>query len=308
VVHSTVADGNLTILVFSFNRGQFLRNCIASIERHAPMATVIIVDDLSDDADTQTALKELGERYSIRQPELDSDKHKLGGLYENMQNAYESLPDDTLFCCLQDDMQMVRDLQAADISAMHDYFEQNPKAGFLHHVFMKGHQRRRYEESSRFDEQQQVYQRISDGKRVGEYFSAVFTARVDRLREQDWHFARGEQANNALAREHFDRMGTMRNPFAHWLPCVPSHRHKRKTWAIRLAEKRTGAGYYPFQSMSEDAVQQLLSRTSNVLPIAEDFLETTPRAPVEPWIYHPLQGAPRWIYLAHRLESKLPRS
>lgn len=297
----------LTVLVFSFNRGQFLRNCIDSIERFAPNANVLIIDDLSDEKDTQVALEELGQRYSIMQPDLDSDQHKLGGLYENMQKAYKSLSDDTLFCCLQDDMQLVREIRPEDLSAMHEYFDRNPNAGFLHHAFMKGHQRSRYEKSSRFDNEQQVYVRESEGKRVGSYFSAVFTARVDRLKSQDWNFVKGEKANNTKASESFDRMGYMRNPIAHWLPCVPSHRHKRKTWAIRLAEKRTGAGYYPFLPLTEQSLNDLVSREAQVLPIAEDFLETTPKAPVEPWIYHPLQDAPRWLYLAHRLESKLPR-
>ncbi|MGB0867859.1 MAG: glycosyltransferase [Granulosicoccaceae bacterium] len=299
---------DLTILVFSFNRGQFLRNCIASIERYAPDSKVLIVDDLSDEPETQQVLQELGQRYRIWQPELDSNQHKLGGLYANMQSAFENLPDDALVCCLQDDMQLVRDIRERDIADMQSYFKNNPNAGFLHHAFMKGHQRARYIRTTRFDPDQKVYLREADGKRVGEYFSAVFTARVDRLKSKGWSFGKSEKANNQKASATFDRMGFMRNPFAHWLPCVPSHRHKRKSWAIKVAEKRTGAGFYPFSPFEATTVEDFLSRDDAVLPIAEDFLSTTPMAPVNPWIYHPLQGAPRWLYLAHRIESKYSKN
>lgn len=295
---------DLTILIFSFNRGQFLRNCVASIESHAPESKVLIVDDLSDEADTQQALEELGKRYQIYQPELNSNQHKLGGLYSNMQSAYESLPDDSLICCLQDDMQLVRDIRERDIMDMQRYFKDNPNAGFLHHAFMKGHQRTRYNQTTRFDPDQQVYLRKANGKRAGEYFSDVFTARVDRLKSKGWSFGKSEKAINQKASMTFDRMGFMRNPFAHWLPCVPSHRHKRKSWAIKVAEGRTGAGFYPFEALDATAVELFLNRDDTVLPIAEDFLSTIPAAPVNPWIYHPLQGAPRWLYLAHRIESK----
>lgn len=300
-------DSEFFIVVFSFNRGRFLRNCMASIERHAADASVLIVDDLSDEHDTRAALDALASRYTIMQPEKDSDQHKLGGLYPNMQMACDSLPGNALMCCLQDDMQLVRGVRSDDLQAMAGYFEQNPRAGFLHHAFMKGHQRARYQQTSRFDSDRQVYFRESDGKRAGEFFSAVFTARVDRLRSHGWQFDGSEKANNQRASALFDRMGFMRNPIAHWLPCVPSHRHKAKSWAIRRAEQQTGAGYYPFQELGEDRLRDFLQRDPSVLPIAEDFLTTNPEAPVTPWIYHPLQGASRWLYLAHRLESNFTR-
>lgn len=291
-----------TFLVFSFNRGQFLRNCIASIERHACSSKVIIVDDLSDETDTKAALAQLSKKYSLIQPSLDSDKHKLGGLYPNMQTAVNSLPEDTLFCCLQDDMQLVRDITAEDVAGMRQYFEKNPKAGFLHHAFMKGEQRQRYIKHCEYMPERNAYQRITNDNKPGEYFSAVFCSITTRLREHDWAFQQGEHANNAAASAIFERMGYMKTPFAHWLPCVPSHRHKRKTWAIRLVEKRTGAGFYPFNTISEKGIQAFSQRDHSILPIAEDYLTTKPTAPIEPWIYHPLQGASRWVYLAHRLE------
>lgn len=299
-------NSNFVVVVFSYNRGRFLRNCVSSIERHASDARLIVYDDLSDDAETRKVLEEIGQKHEVLQPSADSNHNKLGGLYGNMQSVYEHLGDDDIMCCVQDDMQFVRDISADDRQAIEAFFDNNTNAGFLHPCFMKGHQRQRYHDTTRYNEEQQVYFRESNDRRAGEYYSDIFIASIKRLRDKQWKFLGKEKLINAQASEVFDRMGFLPHPFVHWLPCVPSHRHKGKTWALKIAEKRSGVGFYPFDTKQASDWQGFFQRDVNAqFPIAEDFLTTTPVAPVNPWIYHPMQDVPRWIDLAHKFQARV---
>ena len=54
--------------IFSFNRGQFLQNCVQSIERAAPHASIAVFDDSSDDDFTRGVLQEISQRHAVLQP------------------------------------------------------------------------------------------------------------------------------------------------------------------------------------------------------------------------------------------------
>lgn len=295
---------NFVIAVFSYNRGRWLQNCLESIERCAPGCRIIVADDRSDEADTQSVLDAWSDRIECVTPSIDDKAHKLGGLYPNMQRVLDTLDDADTLCTLQEDMQLVRPLRERDFADIRHFFDSDPRAAFLHHGFMKGHQRQRYIDYMHFDAQKQVYFRDSETHRVGSFFAAVCIAQVGRLRAEDWHFEVGEKRNNTRAAALYSPLGYMQNPFAMWLPSVPAHRHKTRTLGMSLAEKRTRVGYYPINVMDESAAAQFVSRDRSVLPIAEDFLSTTPSCPIEPWVYHPFQGQ-KALYFLHRLQQRI---
>ncbi|MEE4251326.1 MAG: glycosyltransferase, partial [Alcanivoracaceae bacterium] len=93
--------------IFSFNRGQFLEICIASIEQYAPDARIAVFDDNSYDEYTRDVLKKVAEKHTVIQPGHQSQR-RLGGLYGNMQSALDYAAKENLVCYLQDDTQMVR--------------------------------------------------------------------------------------------------------------------------------------------------------------------------------------------------------
>ena len=295
----------LLFLVFSYNRGRFLENCVASVERHAPGCEIIVIDDRSDDPATRESLAGLAERHEVLMPSVESDQltFKFGGLYHNLQLGLDAVKTDELICTLQDDMQLVRDVTPADYKSINASFDSDVQTGFLHHAFMKGEHRERYKREVSFDQSSNVYVRSRSDQSSGIYFSAIFIARADRLRAVDWKFRMSEPANSLQAARHFKPMGYLRDPFAMWLPCVPSHRHRRKTWAIKRGEKQIGAGYYPFRSMDEAAARAFVGRDHGQLPIAEDFIVTEPEAPISPWVYGPLRS--RQLKWLHQIENRL---
>lgn len=292
---------SIKFYIFSYNRGTFLDHCVTSIEKCAPSSPIVIFDDTSNDPHTQEILDGLSQRHTV----ISSGKlsgHKHGGLYHNMQSALEKMADDELFCFLQDDMQIVRPISEDDINYIHNFFQSYPDSGFLQPTFLKGATRSRDAELIRYDSEGQVYFREQNKNSAGFYYSDICISTASRLRECDWSFETGEPANEVKAKHLFsNRMGLMRDPFIMWLPYAPAYRGKLKTLALKLAEKTRNCGFYPFEIMSNAASEKLKTRSSETLPVAEDYLETINPDLKKPWIYYPLQGS-RFFKHLNRLE------
>lgn len=296
---------DLQLQVFSYNRGRFLENCIASIEACLPYASVCIVDDNSDDEETRTVLKRLARRHRVISPSADEGtRSKHGGLYANMQTAFEGLPGDALMGLLQDDMQVVRPVEASELASVADHFRDNPRAGFVQPAFFKGEQRRRRAMEIRFDETSGFYYADRHRRSAGAWYSDICLARVDNLRRVGWHFMSRESRNEQQARQHFSQMAWMKNPFAAWLPCPSAWRGKQSTLALRIGEHRHGCGFHPLWIMDNKETREFLDRDPAILPFAEDFLSLRHGRLPRPWVYHPLQGS-RWLKWLNSAEFKL---
>lgn len=214
------------ICIFSYNRGNYLKNCIASVESCAPESRIVIFDDDSDDSETLEYLREIGNKYTIIQPG-HSSSHHLGGLYGNMQSALDYCKEENLLCFLQDDTQLVRAVTAEDIKVLIGAFDQNPQLGFLHPCFIKAVNLKQGASYS-YDPSLNLYFRDLTKRSAGRYFSALLITKPARLRASGWRFAASEPANSQLAQKHFLPMGYLFAPFAMWLPEVPAYRGKRK--------------------------------------------------------------------------------
>jgi len=292
------------ICIFSFNRGPYLKNCIRSVEHCMPEPKIAVFDDNSDDPDTLKALREIEKKHTVIQPGHNSGHH-LGGLYANMQSALDYCRKEELICFLQDDTQMVRPVTAEDIDNIHSLFDRNPQLGFLHPCFIKGinlSQGTTY----CYDKSFNLYFREPTQRSAGRYFSALLITRPASLLKAGWRFASSEPANNRFAEKLFIPMGYLFAPFAMWLPEVPAYRGKKKTFALRLAEKKRRCGFYPFQILTPEAVDKLKSRDPSILPLAETFLSCDGRELPKPWAYSPFAGSP-FIKRLNKLEVRLRR-
>jgi len=288
--------------IFSFNRGVYLKNCVRSVELCHPGSRIAVFDDDSNDPKTLKVLHEIGDRHTVLQSSR-SHGHHLGGLYGNMQYALEYCRDEELICFLQDDTQVVRAVSSKEIGDINQTFDQNRQLGFLHPCFIKGINLSRGATYS-YNESFGTYFRDPTFRSTGRYFSALLITKPARLMDVGWQFAPSEPANNRLAKEHFAPMGYLRAPFAMWLPEVPAYRGKRKTLALRLAEKKRRCGFYPFRMMKDSEVEKLLARDSSVLPVAEDYLACYEKEPPKPWTYNPLTKI-KWLKILNQIEIGL---
>ncbi|AQQ66665.1 hypothetical protein Mag101_02625 [Microbulbifer agarilyticus] len=291
------------IFVFSYNRGAQLENCVRSIEACAPQCQLTIVDDGSDDPATQAVLREAACRHQVIDRTAESG-HKLGGLYANMQAAYEMASADELMCFLQDDTQMVRPLTEEDIEALRASFANQSDLGFISPAFVRGISlRRKVDRDFRFDTDRNFWFWYPRKRSTGTWFSALLIADPKRLRKHNWQFEVGESVNNRRAAKMFCRMARMRVPFAMWLPNGGAYRGKQKSLALRFGEWVRNCGLYPLQVMSAVEVNGLAQASPVRLPVAEEFLKTDKKVR-QPWAYDPMQGA-GWLKLLDRIERKV---
>ncbi len=292
--------------VFSFNRGRFLKNCVTSIETCAPGHSIAIFDDNSDDHETIEILEDYRQKYKVFQPrENTQSRHHLGGLYGNMQRAFEEYGDAELLCYLQDDTQMVRRLADDDIDRIEKAFEKAPSLNFINPCFIRGINFTKGAEYS-YNPDLGLYFREHSQRSSGTYFSALLIMKPKRLKAVGWSFGSSEPENNQAAAKMFMSMGYLYAPYAMWLPEVPAYRGKKKTLGLKLAEKKRKCGYYPFALLSDSEIAKLKARNESRLPIAEDFLHCADYEPPKPWAYNPLTNT-GWIKTLNQVEVSIRR-
>jgi len=295
----------LQFAVFSFNRGPFLAHCVRSIEQCAPGAAVHVIDDASDDAETRRVLETLSARHTVTVVR-SSGPHKHGGLYTNLQTALDAAQPETPLCFLQDDTQLVRPVTGQDHDAIARFFAAGSAAAFLSPTFIRRSRPVRMPDALTFDPAVGVYWPKPQPQHAGVYYSDISIVLPQRLHCAGWRFLPGESRNERQAADRFGRMGILAAPFAMWLPLVPAWRGKRKTWALRLGERRSGCGFHPIEPMTDAEVDALRHRRPDVFPYVEDFLRVHGRALAEPWRYNGLQGQ-RVLKWLNRLELAFGR-
>lgn len=295
----------MVVCVFSFNRSRFLQHCIASIEQCAPHWRICVFDDNSDDPLTLWTLEQIRRKHQvIITSNLPSRKH--GGLYGNMQQALEAFQKEELMLCLQDDMQLVRSVTPHEERFVTKYFQTNSEAAFIQPCFLKGSTRARDQQSLRFDLDKGVYYREETGQSAGVHYSDVSLCCPKKLIAENWHYAESEPENDRQAAKAFGRIAHLFAPFAMWLPKAPAYRGKRKTLALKVAEKRRKCDFYPFHYLTHAQERALFQRPPEILPVGEDFLASTTSETEKPWVYYPLQGS-RWLKTMNNVELAINR-
>ncbi|PAV25877.1 hypothetical protein CF392_08775 [Tamilnaduibacter salinus] len=296
----------MIVFVFSYNRGPHLHNCIASIERCAPGHRIVVFDDNSTDPETLDVLKTIRENHEVYSGAEKKGDQQHGGLYANMQRAFDMTSAQELVLFLQDDTQMVRPLSESDLDTLWDYFDRFPKAGFLSPAFRCGITRKRVLNRFIYQPERNVYfcEHHSHKAQAGIYYSDISVTRSDRLRSVGWTFKPDEYENERQCRANFDKMGYMYAPFAMWLPNAPAYRFKDKSFLFQLGERINQSGLYPYKIMDEAAVARLKSRPGPELAIAENHLSIDGKALKKPWIFDPLRR-PRWLRRIAKIDRKV---
>jgi glycosyltransferase involved in cell wall biosynthesis len=279
----------LTVCIFSFNRGKFLRNCVNSILKCIPGAEIVIFDDNSSDPATCSYLEESKDFCLIVRPET-TGQIKHGGLYLNMNTALQMFSDRDLICFLQDDTQIVRPVSNAELRDIGLAFEENPRLGFIHPCFIRGVDLQKRPVTPLSGPTPSFFFRKDTGQSAGIHYSDLVVFEPKRLIDADWSFNQSEPANDRQSKAMFGMMAYMWLPFAMWLPEVPAYRGKKKTLGLRLAEHKKQVGFYPFVLWSRDHTESVRNQASPRLPVAEDLLDCSPATPPKPWTYNPLTG------------------
>lgn len=277
-------EKSLEVFVFSYNRGPLLSHCLDSFIRHIPEARVTVVDDNSSDPETQAIINNLPRQVDLMQPETGKD-NRHGGLYHNMQKAYEKAESDFILFT-QDDAQAVRRFEKNDLDYLGSYFNHFKNSAFLNPVFpysIRRSKRRVVQFSEDFPAYfYQLDERFRD-RSVTMYYADITIASTRRLRDANWNFQQSEKACAAHARNHFGKMGAMAHPFLCQLPEVPFYRSGHQTWGMKQIIRKQKGLICGFRDMTSAEIQSLRDAPPRQVPYAEDWLQCTGREPKRPF-------------------------
>lgn len=287
----------ITVAVFSYNRGGYLRNCVASVQRHMPFATVRIYDDNSTDPETIAVLADLG--LPVLRPEA-GQVGRHGGLYANMNRALDEV-ETGLILFLQEDMQVVRPVGPQDVQQVWRILQGAAGRAFVFPGFMKATSLPRYRRQMQADAGLRAYVgSATDPGRIT-YVDAMI-ADVAALRAAGWRFAGSERANAAQARGLYADMPYMADPFLFYCPEVPIFRNRQQSLSSRIAARLTGEDVKAFHDMSADAVQRLMARPVSDWPVAEDWLEPVNPHVKRPFVFKDVKVR-WWLNLLNKVEG-----
>ncbi|MCS3904379.1 glycosyltransferase involved in cell wall biosynthesis [Methylohalomonas lacus] len=261
----------LTIYVFSYNRVQFLYNCLRSIEYCAPDFRIVIIDDNSTDAATINYLQTISTKYEvIYSSVIDNYEPKVGGLYNNMEMvfrlAYENNQKYVLF--IQDDMQIVRSIDREDLQSIDHFFSENENSFQLNSCFMKLKDQKEDPYYLQLDESAESYICTDSRHTKPRWFLATGVFNVNRYHALYGALERTESENNYKCRERGLVMGIAKQPFMMWLPFPRSYRKRKRSLLHNLIEYIGGTGFYPIEYLNN----KFPSKTDNRMPVAEAYL------------------------------------
>lgn len=293
----------LTVAVFSYNRGAYLKFCLESLARNLPQARVVVYDDLSDDPETQAVLAAL--KVPFVQPTAVA-KATHGGLYVNMSRALADAKTEYLLF-LQDDMQVVRPVDDQDLADIDAIFAADPNCGFISPVFMKASAERKFRPQYHPDQNLAAYTFPPEADRAAMRYTYadVCIAHVARLRAANFDIVDKEHNNVALAKATFSQMPVMSAPFVFYCPEVPTFRNRRRPMAghiagqmARLARQSARLG---FVDMTAGEVAAMRARDRAIWPFAEDFLTQQNPKVRKPFVFQDFQG-PLALRILQRVE------
>lgn len=257
--------------VFSYNRGRYLANLLASVNASGWPGPITIVDDRSDDRSTLRVLARARHRPRTRVVVPPRERtEKYGGFWANMRLAYEELATSRHVMFLQDDLQFVRPITDADITRTVTLIEDPALSPILFPAFWWGARGRQeeYRERSVFVPEYDIYRR--SGPSAQPAFSDVSVFDRERLRASGWVSGRSETDADAAARVSFGPMTVHPDPFIAFVPFAPRFRHGR-AWSLRADPRRLP---FParFRILDEEQNRDFLARDRRDLPIAADHL------------------------------------
>ena len=293
----------LSVAVFSFNRGRYLRNLLDSIASAAPAIHVSVYDDRSEDPETFEILKSCAAEVHIND-ELNPSRH--GNLYTNMQSALNGCSTRYLLLT-QDDTQFVPSLSDSDFETLEKVFS-DPNIAFLRPQFLKAAHAERFLATTKLDTEFGILRPLKSFEDVepGNAYCDVVICDVAKLRKVNWQFQESERANQLAARKHFSGMPFMLKPFQFYCPEVPSYRDRKLYFASKTVQNRRQGEVAGYEMLKGNCLDAFLDRDPSVPPIAEDFLTPTIADVKRPFVYQDYARSP-FLHTLYKVESRIYR-
>jgi hypothetical protein len=253
--------------------------------RLAPNSRLIVVDDGSTSRTMTRLLSEVQNRGIEVWRRGPAQRGDMGGLYDNMQLAYQRLRSDGYRLALfsQDDIQPIREVTASEIAQWRAFFDQRPDTAqidlrFSHDDFDQDPARLGWE----VDQGNRVLFPTT-GTRV--HFSAVGLFDLERLEALRWTFAESEASNDTRARALGLRRTIAGDPILMHTPWPSVRRSGRIKAAVSILDLIVGSGTHPYRPMSSEEVSFLKTRQPLTIPSGNVWLNTADHRVLRPFHY-----------------------
>lgn len=289
------SSSKVLVAIMTYNRGQFLLNCLRSVIRNFKVDyTLHIYDDRSDDKETLNILRFISTQYEVYSPEIDEDdgtNKKVKGLHSNMNRAlnYAINGDFDYLFIIQDDMQVIRPFEEKDLRLVNNVFAYDPNIVSVGFLFAKKNHQKDYSQLLKYHSNLGFFTPSEQSTKYMRGVADTGIFKVSLLRENRWSFQPNEGANIAKGRE----LGLIRSklmiPVIAFLPW-PSTRRSRfpfhKRTIIHWLDKFYHAGFHPYKDLGQEQIVAIQKKAGTIV-FAEDFLELEFTAPLrKPWNYY----------------------
>lgn len=263
----------IEVFIFSYNRGDFLLNCVESTKRNFSSASITVIDDRSDDEYTKAVLKSFSD-VTVKYATGENDG-RWGGFYKNIDWVIQDLATHSWVILIEDDMQFVRPFTDADIEAITNFFDRYPKSGYLMLEFLKDEHKLKDQKFIMLDKHKQFYF-FEDGAEsyrgtVHACTSGVLNIR--HMRECNYRFVGDRKTVRNRAKSTFTKMGVYPYPNLMYLPFPKAIKNRKQTVTRRVIERYYGADFNPYFDLAGKRLNFFLERNISQLPYAGDWLK-----------------------------------
>jgi len=262
--------------LFSYNRGEFLKNLIDSIEKNISNCSITIVDDGSTDLKTINFLEEIKIKHRVINPHTKKTKGlKYGNLYNNKNWAINDAKVNGFKYVnfFPEDVQIVRNFSDKDFERVEIAFDKNTNTFqclclFVEKVYkFSGLQNLiSYDSECGYFVKNQQH----NSKRLS--YSDFGLINVDKFFTLFEKFEDSEYLSDKKAHEL--NLTILYDGFPHLaiLPFNTYHRVAGNDKLTSLINQISQTGFYPYDFMSNKQIKQLFSRKVETLAFAEDWL------------------------------------
>jgi hypothetical protein len=264
---------SFAIFVFSFNRGEFLENCISSIEKFMPWSPIYLIDDNSTDKKTLNWILINSKRFTLIPPSKGKQMRKSGGLHKNMEKAFLELNRRGIDHCLflQDDMQIVRKVTQVEISTYTERLTQLHNCMQISTNFRKKIYIDLDNDTAEWDDKDLFqFREVENDPR----FLAFIDVGIFSVNDFFNYFGDldvGELNNNSRAKSYGLKVRNLKEPFTMYLPFPTANRAKKKGVLLWVVERLSGADFYPISGIIDANINDYMNGELHISS-AEDVL------------------------------------
>jgi len=274
------------VYIFSYNRGQFLQNCVRSAQKYIPNAQITVIDDNSDDPETIKILESLSDKVWVKRP-VNSNNKRWGGFYNNINWVIQELAESRWVLLIEDDMQFIRPFLKEDYKKINTFFDRNPKSAYLAIEFLKEKLRDKDKETLNVDKEQEMYffKEKAEDYRGTIHICSSGVLNIQLMRQVGYEFVGERPEIRSRAKRLFTQKGFYPYPIMMYLPSAPSVKNRKTTLVRKLVEKFYTTGFYPYKELSNFEQQKFMDRDISILPYTSDFIKTIDQSIKPPYTY-----------------------